>query len=170
MNGARRILPDIVGTILLVAIGAAFAVGGSGYGVFAAGGRIGPGFMPFMTGILVAAFGAMVGLEAIRRPRHPEGDAPETLAAIAAAETADESESSTKTVAIVFAMTLAAILLTTFAGFLPSFGLLVFALVRFVEKGSIISAAALGVGSAAAAWLVFVLFLQIPLPMGVFEP
>ncbi|MGI8541525.1 MAG: tripartite tricarboxylate transporter TctB family protein [Rubrobacteraceae bacterium] len=167
MNDARKALPDIVGTILLVAIGAAFAIGGSGYGIFGEGGRIGPGFMPFMTGILVAVFGAMVGLEAFRRSRRPEDEVPERYEI----PTDGEAEaSSARTVGIVFAMTLAAILLTALAGFLPAFGLLVFALVRFVEKESIVAAAAFGVGSAVAAWLVFVLFLQIPLPVGVFGP
>lgn len=171
MNGARQILPDIIGTILLVAIGAAFAIGGSGYGVFGEGGRIGPGFMPFMTGILVAVFGAMVGLGAFRKSRRPEASTEDSEGYdFPDIGEADEEADSTRTVGVVFAMTLAAILLTTFAGFLPSFGLLVFALVRFIEKGSMVAAAALGAGSAAAAWLVFVLFLQIPLPMGVFGP
>lgn len=158
-------MPDIVGTVLLVGIGGAFAVGGAGYGIFGEGGRIGPGFMPFMTGILVAVFGAMIGLGLFIRSRRTEGDAPERYGMPGDGETETASE---KTVAIVFAMTLVAILVTTFAGFLPAFGLLVFALVKFIEKGSIFAAAALGVGSAAGAWFVFVFFLQIPLPTGVF--
>lgn len=161
MSDARIKLADLVGAILLVSIGAAFALGGVSYGVFGEGGRIGPGFMPFMTGALVAAFGALVGIGAFRRSRRSE-DAP-------VPGTAEET-ASTRTVGVVFAMTLAAILLTTVAGFLPAFGLLVFALVRFVEKGSLLAAVALGAGASAAAWLVFVLFLRIPLPMGVFGP
>lgn len=164
MRGARGVLPDLVGAMLLVLVGAAFVYGALGFEVFGEGGRIGPGFMPFMAGGLVAAFGAMIGAETIRKSRRPEDTDGETEARD------DEREGSTLMVGVVFAMTLGAILLTGLVGFLPAFGLLVFALVRFVEKGGVAVSVALGVGAVVTAWAVFVLFLGIPLPMGVFAP
>lgn len=167
MSSAREALPDFIGAALLVVVGAAFAFGGLGFQVFGEGGRIGPGFMPFMAGSLVAVFGVMVGAKALLKSRRPAGDAREE----SPTEDPDDSGGgSTRTVGVVFAMTLAAILLTGLAGFLPAFGLLVFALARFVEKGGVAISVALGVGAAVVAWCVFVLFLNIPLPMGVFGP
>lgn len=71
--------PDFIGAALLVALGAAFALGSLQYDVFGQGGRIGPGFMPLAAGILLAVFGAMVGVEAWWRrthgvPRTEEGE------------------------------------------------------------------------------------------------
>ncbi|MGH3087724.1 MAG: tripartite tricarboxylate transporter TctB family protein [Rubrobacteraceae bacterium] len=156
--------PDLFGAALLVLIGAAFVAGSLGLEVINQQGRIGPGFMPFATGALLAIFGAMVGAEALLRSRRPpeEEEVPQT------ARADGEEEGSRHTVAVVFGLTFAAILLIPLLGFLASFGALVFVLVRFIEKGSLFISAALGVGAAALTWAVFVLFLRIPLPMGVF--
>jgi putative tricarboxylic transport membrane protein len=157
--------PDLLGAALLVAVGAAFVVGSLGLEVINREGRIGPGFMPFATGTLLAVFGAMVGVQALLKSRRP--DEPEEEEAPPAR--ADDGEGGSRyTVALVFGLTFAAILLIPLLGFLLSFGALVFVLVKFVEKGSLFIATLLGVGSAVLTWAVFVLFLRIPLPMGVF--
>lgn len=165
--------PDFLGAALLVLIGAAFIFGSLGLEVINQQGRIGPGFMPFATGTLLAVFGAMVGAEALLRSRNrgepDEEEAPQTAQAQSATtDGGDVEEGSRYTVAIVFGLTLAAIILIPLLGFLVSFGALVFVLVKFVEKGGLFIATVLGVGAAAITWAVFVLFLQIPLPMGVF--
>lgn len=183
---------DYVATALLVALGAATAIGSLGYGLLAEDGRVGPGFMPFVAGVLLVLFGGLVGWETWRRgrkapaatnPRAPTDSATGATSAPdgsggrpavgqeRAAEVDEETgeEGSGRTVAAVFGLTLVAILLTPVLGFLISFGLLVFALVRFVERESAILGAALGVGAAVALWLVFVVLLSIPLPEGVFE-
>ncbi len=164
--------PDLLGAALLVMIGGAFIFGSLGLEVINQQGRIAPGFMPFATGLLLAVFGAMVGAQALLRSRRPhEEEAPQSAQAQSAqAESGDGGveEGSRYTVAIVFGLTLAAILLIPLLGFLVSFGALVFVLVKFIEKGSLFIATLLGIGSAAITWAVFVLFLRIPLPMGVF--
>lgn len=162
----REKAPDLIGAVLLVALGAAFAVGAaSGFPLMGEGGRIGSGFMPFVAGVLLVVFAAMAGGEVLLR-RRPEG----------AGEVenepggeSDEEEGSRYKVAVVFGLTLLAVLLIPVLGFLVSFGLLVFTLVRFVERGGWLLGAGMGVGAAVITWLVFVLFLQIPLPMGIFE-
>lgn len=156
--------PDLVGAVLLVVLGLAFVGGAlSRLEVFGEGGRIGPGFMPFFAGAMLVVFGAMVGIGAWMAGRRDaredvlddEGGGP-------------EAEGTQRTVAAVFLLTLVAILLTPLIGFLPAFGLLIFALVRFVEGRGLLLAAGTGVGGVVFAWLVFVLFLKIPLPGGVF--
>ncbi len=150
--------PDLIGAGLLVVLGAAFAVGAaSGFELFGDGGRIGSGFMPFAAGVLLVVFGAMVGGQALLwRPSEATGE-PE-----------DESgeEGSRYTAGVVFGLTFVAVLLIPVLGFLVSFGLLVFALVRFVEGEGWLLGAGMGIGAAVLTWLVFVLFLQIPLPGG----
>lgn len=161
----RQRAPDLIGAGILVALGAVFAIGAlSGLEVIDERGRIGPGFMPFATGLLLALFGAMVGGGALlRREAEADGNAGE-----AEGSEDSEEEGSRYTVAVVFGLTLAAILLTPVLGFLVSFGLLVFAIIRFVEGGSLLLGLGLGVGATVITWVVFVLFLQIPLPGGVF--
>lgn len=152
----RERAPDLIGAALLVALGAAFAIGSlAGYEVINDRGRIGTGFMPFATGLLLVLFGAMIGVEALLRgPRDEEGGGGE--------------DGSGRTVGFVFALTFAAILLIPVLGFVVSFGLLVFVLVWLVERGGLLLGAGMGIGAAAFTWLVFVFFLQIPLPGGIF--
>ncbi|QYJ16466.1 hypothetical protein Rxycam_02299 [Rubrobacter xylanophilus DSM 9941] len=153
MRGLREAAPDLVGGVLLAGLGAALAAGATGYQVVTGEGRLGPGFMPFVVGLLLAVFGGMVCVQALWGGRG-SGEAGESAGG--------------RSVAVVFALTLLAILLAPVIGFLPAFGLLIFALVRFVEGEGWVVAAVLGAGAAAAAWAVFVLFLQIPLPGGAF--
>lgn len=157
----REKAPDLIGAGLLMVLGAAFAVGAAlNFPLFGEGGRIGSGFMPFAAGVMLVVFGAMVGGEALRR-RRPEG----------AGGLGDEpggsyDEGSPYTVAVVFGLTLAAVLLIPVLGFLVSFGLLVFALVAFVEERGLLFGAGMGLGAAFLTWFVFVFFLRIPLPGG----
>lgn len=151
--------PDLIGAGLLVALGMAFTVGAlSGYEIFTEGSRIGPGFMPFATGLLLVLFGAMVGGEALMRPSRGMEEREEP----------GGEEGSRQDVGLIFALTLGAILLIPLLGFLVSFGLLVFALVSFVEREGLLLGAGMGAAAAVFAWLVFALFLQIPLPAGIF--
>ena len=154
-----RKVADLIGAALLVALGFAFAGGAlSGLEVFREGGRIGPGFMPFFAGAMLVVFGAMIGIGAWLGGRRGPGEG----------SPGDEPEGAQRTVAAVFLLSLAAILLIPLIGFLPAFGLLIFALVRFVEGRGLLLAAGTGVGGVIFAWVVFVLFLKIPLPGGVF--
>jgi len=152
----REKAPDLIGAGLLMALGAAFAAGATGYEILGEGGRIAPGFMPFVTGVLMAVFGAMVGVEALlRTPREREDDGE-------AAETGTR-----RTVVLVFGALFVAVLLIPVLGFLLSFGLLVFGLIWYVEREGLLLGLGLGAGAAVLAWLVFGLLLQIPLPGGV---
>lgn len=150
----REKAPDLIGAGLLMALGAAFAVGAaSNFELFGEGGRLGSGFMPFAAGVLLVVFGAIVGGEALLK-RRSEGAGDE------------RDEGPRYTVAVVFGLTLAAVLLIPVVGFLVSFGLLVFALVAFVEEGGLLLGTGMGIVAAFLIWLVFVFFLRIPLPGG----
>ncbi len=63
----REETPDFIGAGLLAALGVALALGSVQYDIFNEEGRIGPGFMPFGAGVLLALFAVMIGIEAWRR-------------------------------------------------------------------------------------------------------
>ncbi len=156
----REKAPDLIGSALLVALGAAFAIGAlTGLEVVNDQGRIGSGFMPFATGLLLLLFGAVVGFEGLLRGEGEEATESEE-------DEPEEERGSRHKTGLVFAMTLAAILLVSLVGFIIAFGLLVFALVRFVERESLLLGTAVGLGAMVFTWVVFVFFLRIPLPGG----
>jgi putative tricarboxylic transport membrane protein len=150
-------IPDLIGAGLLVALGIAFAVGATRFELIAEGGRIGPGLMPFVSGVLLVVFGVLVGVEAWwRRERTQE-------------VVADEEAVSNRSVARAFALMLGAVLLVPIIGFLLSFGLLIFALVVLLEREPFWLGLVLSIGAIAVTWIVFVWFLRIPLPQGIFS-
>lgn len=185
----REQIADLVGVGLLVALGIALAVGSVQYELFGEEGRIAPGFMPFVAGILLVVFSGMVGLETWWRrardsrettgEREPQADPVAERAASSEAtehslreriaET-DEDEGSNRSILFVFGLTLVAILLVPVLGFLVSFGLLVVVLVAFVEREGILMGLVLGAGAVLVSWLVFIQLLQIPVPQGIFQP
>jgi putative tricarboxylic transport membrane protein len=151
--------PDLIGAALLMTLGIAFAAGGTSYGVFGEGGRIGPGFMPFAAGSLLVLFGAMIGAEGLFRREAEPRDGKE------ASEDENNGEQG-RSVRIAFGLMLVTILLIPVLGFLVSFGLLILALVTFVEREGWTRGILLSVGSVALTWVTFVLLLEIPLPTG----
>jgi hypothetical protein len=171
----REGVPDFIGSSLLVVLGAAFVVGSLQFEIVRESGEIGPGFMPFVSGILLVVFGAMVGVGTWWRVRPTDG--PDQSRETPEAEPEEDAQSEDAgsqedrwrySVGPAFGLLAVAILLIPVLGFLVSFGLLMFALVRFVEQEKTLSAALLSVGAVAAAWLIFIRFLQIPLPEGFF--
>lgn len=160
----REKAPDLIGSALLVALGVAFAIGGIGYGVFGEGSRIGPGFMPFVAGVLLVVFGVMIGVEAVlHRGRVPS----RTLQYMQEGSAEGDEEESGRTVAVAFGLMLVTVLLIPVLGFLLSFGLLILALVAFVEREGWLRGILLSVSAIAVTWLTFVVLLEIPLPPGI---
>jgi len=160
----REKTPDLIGAGLLAALGVAFAIGGTGYGVFGEGSRIGPGFMPFVAGVLLAVFGVMIGVEAaLHRGRVPSN----TVENMQEGGVEGGEEAGGSTVAVAFGLMLVTVLLIPLLGFLLSFGLLILVLVTFVEREGWVRGILLSVGAIAVTWLTFVVFLQIPLPPGI---
>lgn len=184
-------LPDLAGGGLLALLGVAVAVASAGYGLFGEGSRLAPGFTPFLTGTVLAVLGAAIAARALRPvppPEHPDqpagpqgppgqvppghvAHAPVSLDQVAHAEEGgaapEASGRQTRTVAAVFALSAATILLTPLLGFLLAFGLLVLVLAVAVERRGLLPSAALAVGATAAVWLLFERFLAVPLPIGV---
>lgn len=91
----------------------------------------------------------------------PEGDGPErdTFGRTA--------KQRSRTVPLIFAILLAAILLTEVIGMLLSLTLMMFAIIVLVEKKPLLPAVLISGGVLAAAYLIFVQLLRVPVPQGV---
>ena len=163
----RKAVPDLIGGGLLVAVGAAFAIGATQYGLFGEGGRIGPGFMPFAAGTLLIVFGTMIAAEGALRSRRPSRPVGERSGYAVGGGTEPAEGAQGRSVSVAFGLMLITLLLVPVLGFLVSFGLLILALVTFVEREGWLRGILFSVGSVAVTWLAFVVFFKIPLPVGI---
>lgn len=157
---------DVLGAAVLILAGIGLAFGGMGYGLFAEGGRVGPGLMPFAAGTLLVIFGATVGLETVRRRTHAQRDSDEPQPGRGEPQPAGRRPGHS--VAMAFGFLLGALLLTDVVGFLPAFGVMVVALIVVVERQEPVRAVAISAAAVALSWALFVLFLGVPLPDGIF--
>ncbi|MFG1710866.1 tripartite tricarboxylate transporter TctB family protein [Nonomuraea sp. M3C6] len=135
---------------LLVCLSVAMAAASLGYGITKEGGQVGPGFLPLVSGAVLAVLSAACLLQSVRRTAPDEDTDPARI----------------RTLWTVFAMLFVALLLVPLTGFLVAFGLLVFAVSAFVEKQRIVPAAGVAVAATLVIYAVFVLFLAVPLPGG----
>jgi Tripartite tricarboxylate transporter TctB family len=109
-------------------------------------------------------FGVMIGVEAVlHRGRVPS----RTLQNMQVGSAEGDEEESGRTVAVAFGLMFVTVLLVPVLGFLLSFGLLILALVTFVEREGWLRGILLSVSAIAVTWLTFVVLLEIPLPPGI---
>lgn len=184
-------LSDLIGTGILAVLGLVAVVMGLGYGFIGENDQIGPGFMPVLTGafILVASLAEIGRL--LFGPKDKAsaglgGVAEELSAEASAAQQAAHGESETRnedgeevdtfgrtakqrrrTVPLIFAVVLAAILLTQVIGMLLALTVMMFAIVVFIEKKPLLPSMLTSLAVLGAAYLIFVQMLGVPLPQGV---
>ncbi|HEY3684709.1 MAG TPA: tripartite tricarboxylate transporter TctB family protein [Streptosporangiaceae bacterium] len=156
---------------VLAAGGLAMTIASFGYHLFGAGGRIGPGFMPFCAGLALACFAVWTLAESFVRSAREKAagtpsDAADTSAGAAPAGERPASSGSERRVVLVFVLTAASFALSFVTGFLVAFGLLICALLWFVEREKPWLAVGIGAVATLGSWAVFVLVLQVPLPGG----
>lgn len=154
----------VFGGLTLLGVGA--LVGGLHYGLFADDGRVGPGMMPAVAGALLCVLGAVLTLrtladsEAAGQPAGDEED-PEGLDIFGRTQ-----PERIRHLWIVFALLLLAILAVAGLGFLVSFGLFVLVVSVGVERRKPVTSLLIAVGACVLIYLVFELFLRVPLPTG----
>jgi|GEM_PF-2441909 len=161
---------DYVGALILVAIGAAFSTLSVDYGILGEEARISPGFVPFVVGLLLVAFGAMIGWETWRSRIHatinPTEDDTE-----AESDTDKEARyNTTKSVALIFGLLFIAVILAPILGFLLTFSILVFAILAGVERERLWFSLVISLSIGLLAWLIFYQFMGIRLPLGISAP
>ena len=149
----------------LTLLGAAAVVGGLHYGLFIGHGRIGPGMMPTASGALLCLLGALLTMRSLQ-----EADGAETPEAEGDPEGLDifgrTRADRIRNLWIVFALLLVAILAVTVLGFLIAFGAFVLVVSVWVEQRKPATALLIAVGACLVIYLVFELFLRVPLPTG----
>lgn len=167
---------------LLTAVGGYAFVMSFDYGWFNEGNRVGPGLVPAATGGLVCLISAALLVATLMR-REPTGS--DGLAQVAGASTDggdglaagtegnDDVDMFGRTQAermrqlwMVAAGLLVALWLVGFVGLLPALGLFCLFASIVVERRPWLPAVAVTAASLAAAYAVFVVFLDVPLPTG----
>jgi len=156
---------------LLPALGVAVVASSFSYGVFGDGGRVGPGFLPLVTGGLLALLGGAQLAERLRPTPAPESrDAPAAPDDGTGVDALGRTEQQrVRQLWMVVAAILVAIPLVTLLGFLIAFGLLVLFVTTVVERRPLLPAAVITLAAVGLVYGVFGLFLNVPLPVGLFE-
>ncbi|WP_114856218.1 tripartite tricarboxylate transporter TctB family protein [Brachybacterium sp. YJGR34] len=187
---------DVVGTGILAVLGLVAVIMGLGYGFLGEDGQIGPGFMPVTTGafIVIASLTEIARLY-LARDGHASaglGGLADELSAEAAAvqksahgESADDTASTpaeekgeeldtfgrtakqrARTVPLIFAVLLAALLLTQLIGMLLALATMMLALLLVIERKPVLPSVLASAAVLVAAYLIFVQMLGVPLPQG----
>jgi hypothetical protein len=187
VTGARTAWGEVVAFALLTVLGLAVVVTSFGYGVFLEGNRVGPGFLPLVTGALVALLGAVQLVGHLRGTASPEvageplpsgriaptgfdGDGEHESAADGDVDVLGRTEAyRVRQLWTVAAAVAVAIALVPLVGFLISFGALVLFISAVVEKRPLVGSIAIAVCAAAIVYGVFGVFLNVPLPHGLID-
>ncbi|MCM0650927.1 tripartite tricarboxylate transporter TctB family protein [Clostridium swellfunianum] len=133
--------------IVSIIMGLYWIIGGVSYGFWVRKGP-GGGFLPIIAGIMAILF-CLSALWSERKDKSPSGF--NWLAFIPAAAL------------------LAMVMLSYVLGMVVSMAIYIFVWLKFIEKHTLKSAISIGVGTAAVIYLIFVFWLRVPLPLGVFE-
>jgi putative tricarboxylic transport membrane protein len=165
MNDAATPAPaaEAVAFGVLTVLGAAVFGTSFGYGILGEEGRVGPGLLPMVTGLLLLVLCGgqlLVRLGRLRRvgePRQPDSDVD------VFGRTEPQRVRQLWTVVVA---TPVAVLLVPLLGFLPALGLLVLFIAAVVERRPPLVALAIAAIAVAAGYGVFMEFLDVPLPTG----
>lgn len=148
--------PVIVGAVM-TALGLAVMFGSTSYQVFGEGGGAAPGTMPFLAGSVLAISGAEITWSSWKKAREQRSSRLDRSAKEAGAKGTGESLA-------ILAMLVVVVVLGKVLGFPLMVAAFVFMVARFLERLSIVSSAAMAVGTMAFIWVVFIFFLGVRLP------
>ncbi|WP_153397019.1 tripartite tricarboxylate transporter TctB family protein [Ornithinicoccus halotolerans] len=190
----RPATADVVGTLVLAGVGVYATVAGLGYGFTGDDGRVGPGFLPVVTGAFIAgasllelarmflarspaASSYMASVEHVEedaraaiQQAHPDDERPAPGGRNAAGEELDTfgRTHSQRNWAVlqIFGILLVAILLIPVLGLLLSMSLMTFTIFVAVEGKRWLTALLATAGAFAFFYVFFAQILGIPLPTG----
>lgn len=182
---STRGIGDKLCSLALVAVGVGVAVRGVHYGVIRSDGIVGPGFMPMLAGILLAAFSAGVLVKRIATDSRAtvDTDAPhdemalvteavetnDVAAAQAAATGGRAKEGSGRSLVIVFGSLLIGLIVARWLGLVLPLTLAIFSILYFAERKSLVRAMLTALIIGLLLYGIFDRLLQLPLPWGVFN-
>jgi hypothetical protein len=148
---------------VLAALGAAVFGTSFGFGILLDGGRVGPGLLPMVLGLLLLLLAGVQLLVRLRRLRAGGEAAPAGGGTDVFGRTDAQRVRQLWQVVIALPVT---VLLVPLLGFLPAFGLLVLFVSAVVERRPPLVALLVAAIAVAAGYGVFEEFLDVPLPTG----
>ncbi|MET4639327.1 tripartite tricarboxylate transporter TctB family protein [Mycetocola sp. 2940] len=180
MESVRLKVAGIAFTAVLAAVGIAAVIGGLMYGVFAEDGLIGPGFLPVMSGGLVALFAISDIISRLLARKHPVDERELLLDDESAAELEAEAKvpdidifgrsqkQRNKQLIAVIGILIATVALVEVLGFILAFGIMLVVTAVLVERRKLLPSILVAVIALGVAYLVFGVLLRVPLPQGLF--
>jgi hypothetical protein len=165
----RGHLGELACTAGLLASGLFITVYGLRYPLVMSDGVVGPGVMPLITGITLAAVTALVLARTISAIlAAPDKEQP-TKTDISLSDFSDEGDTGKPlTVAGILGMLVLSIVLSPFFGLIPMLALTMFVCVFVFERQSFVTALLMAIGGGISAWLLFVRLFEVPVPVGSF--
>lgn len=178
-SAIQRFAPNAV----IIALGIAAAVVGAGYGVLDEDGRMGPGFLPTIAGAFMAFFAAVnllssgrkqrATLESAVAERIPGNELGEAVQDTGAGGEDPDIYGRTqrqrdRMLRTVIGIVLATVLLVPLLGFMFAFAAMLLVVAVVVERRRILPSVVVSVVTLAATYAIFVMFLRVPLPQGIF--
>lgn len=188
----RESIGEIVGGLVLCALGIVWAVVSSGYGIIGEGGRLAPGTLPFFCGAGLAATAAVIVLKALfvsrdssAEPDVTEDSSNEVVGATDLAPTASAAPMDTASfshvmtvrtprsigslpkrypIATVYVLVVLSVLIMPIVGFAAAFALGIFGILRLVERQSALTSAMVGIITALLGYVLFEVIFNLPLP------
>lgn len=153
----RETRVDLIGGVLWAILGIALATASLGLRL----GRLdspGPGFLPLLTGVILALLGTILALQRVlSRRKHEEADA-------ASGRKFREAAGPTLLAAFTYAFLLEPL------GFVIATALFLFVAVLILGARRLFPSLLFSVVTVAAAYLLFVIWLQLRLPEGILAP
>ena len=147
---------DLVAGGIFVALGLAFAIGARGYELGTAF-RMGPGYVPLVLGGVLALLGLAVIVEGVLRWRAAEGEAP--------TETSHHGAVPWRAIALLTAAVIVFGVGADPLGLVPALLVSTFLAGLADRDNSVLGSAVIAVGLTVACVLIFVMLLQLRLPL-----
>ncbi|MFE1168348.1 tripartite tricarboxylate transporter TctB family protein [Nocardiopsis sp. NPDC058789] len=167
-GGATRARPSVLAAhAALSVLGALFLLGSFAYPFTAEDGTVGPGALPRVAGLALAVIGVVLLYReartgtVLRGDGHVEEDS---------GHSAEELRAIRRKLAVVSAALVCTGALIPFLGILPALAVLTLFLTIGVERLRWPVALTASVGVLVVCYLLFVVLLRVPLPLGVFDP
>lgn len=182
----RESIGEIVGGLLLIALGTVWAVTSIGYGLIGEGGRLAPGTVPFSAGTVLALCGVVIAIKGVLTSRVPVGTPGSEVAGESVAVAVDSAavtpaarlggpQPETRRerllalprehpVLSVYLLIAFGVLLMPIIGFSVAFALAIFSILRFVERQRVLLAATVAVVTALFGFILFEVVFNLPLP------
>ncbi len=168
-TGTTRARPSVLAAhAVLCAVGTLFFLGSFAYPwTSVADGTIGPGALPRVAGLALAVIGAVMLYQEARTGTLLEGDG---HVEEGSEHSAEEKRAIHRKLVTVSAAIICAGVLIPFLGLLPALALMTLYLTIRVERLRPPVALTASIGVLVVCYLLFVVLLRVPLPLGVFDP